>query len=242
TVLEPVRPPLHPVQVVGQRPLAGAVHVDDEQLQVVLLLAVAAEDDLLAVRREKGTAVVALRGVRQLADVLAVAVHDVQLEVLLPASFGAEGDLLAVGRVTALGVVAVRVGQALQAGAVGVRLEDRHVGVEVPLVVAALAGLALLVAQAVLLLVLLLRVGVEVAAGEDDLLAVGREIAARRLADAGADADRPAGLQVRREDLVERVAAVLLLGLEDDRLAVRGEVALAGADEVLRDLADVLEV
>src|SRR6185503_341692 len=103
-------------------------------------------------------------------------------------------------------VVAFRVGQALQAGAVGVGLEDRHVRIEVPLVAAAHAGLLLLLALLVLLGVVAFRIGVEVAAGEDDLLAVGREEAARRLADAGADAGDAAGRQVLGEDLIERIA------------------------------------
>src|SRR5262249_16766511 len=135
--------PLHPVEVLGQLPLVLAVGVDHVQLQVVLLLAVAAEDDALAVGREERAAVVALRGVRQLADVGAVAVHDVQLEILLAAAVGAEDDLLAVGRVAALGVVALLLGELLQAAAVGVGLEDRHVRVEAPLVAAWLALLLL---------------------------------------------------------------------------------------------------
>src|SRR5262249_23234479 len=146
----------------------------------------------------------------------------------------------AVGRVAALGVVALPLGQLLEAAAVGVGLEDGHVRVEVPLVAARLA--LLLLAQPVLLGLLLLGVGVEVAAGEDDLLAVGGEVAARGLADAGADAADAAGLQVHGEDLVERVAALLLLGLEDDGLAVGREVALAGADEILGELLDIGEV
>src|SRR5262249_34777750 len=129
--------------------------------------------------------------------------------------------------------------EALQAGAVGVGLEDVHVRVEVPLVAPPAAALAVLLAAAVLLGVAGPGLGVEVAAGEDHLLAVGPEVGAGRLADAGADAGRAAALQVRREDLVERVAGPLLLGLEDDRVAVGREVALAGADEVVGQLADV---
>ncbi len=45
-VLVPVRRPVDPLVVCRQRLLAGAVGVDDVELQVVLLLAVAAEDDL----------------------------------------------------------------------------------------------------------------------------------------------------------------------------------------------------
>src|SRR5581483_10820318 len=118
--------------------------------------------------------------------VLAVGVHDVQFQVLLAGAVRAEDDVLAVGRVAALGVVALRPGQPAQVAAVGVGLEDVHERVEVPFVGAAPAGLAVLLALAVLGLLLLFGVGVEVAAGEDDLLAVGPEVAARRLADAGA--------------------------------------------------------
>ena len=65
--------------------------------------------------------------VRELADVLAVGIHDVQLQVILAAAIGAEDDLLAVGRIAPLGVVSLRIGQAFQAGAVGVCLENVHV-------------------------------------------------------------------------------------------------------------------
>src|SRR5215210_6345820 len=47
------------------------------------------------------------------------------------------------------------------------------------------------------------------------------------------------GRQVLDEDLVERVAGVLLLGLVDDLRPVRREVPLAGPDEVGRQLLDV---
>src|SRR5262249_36674105 len=106
----------------------------------------------------------------------------------------------------------------------------------------ALAGLHVLLALLVLGLVLLLGVGVKVTAGEDDLLAVGPEVGAGGLADAGADAAELAGVEIHDEDLVERVAGPLLLGLEDDPLAVGREVALAGANEILRHLSDVGEV
>src|SRR5207237_554597 len=123
---------------------------------------------------------------------------------------------------------------------VGVGLEDVHGGVEVPAVAARLTLFAL--AQLVLLGLFLLGVGVEVAAGEDNLLAVGGEVTAGRLADAGADAAVIALFRVADVNLVEGVAAVLLLGLEDDLFAVGGEIALAGADEIARHLADVGEV
>src|SRR5262249_31754604 len=152
----------------------------------------------------------------------------------------AEDDLLAVGRVAPLGVVAVGVGQAFQVGAVGVGLEDVHGRVEVPAVRPPLA--LLLLTQAGFLGPRLFCVGVGVAAGEDDLLAVGPEVGAGSLADAGADAAVGAAVEVHDEDLVERVAGVLLLGLEDDLLHVRREVALAGPDEILGELADVVQI
>src|SRR5262249_12432846 len=154
-----------------------AVGVDDVDLQMVLLLAVAAEDHALAVGREERAAVVAARGPGQLPHVLAVGVHDVQLEVLRPAPVGAEDDVLGVGRVRALGVVAGGGREPLQGAAVlGVGLEDVEERVEVPDVAAALAGLLLLGALAELLGVVLAGLGVEVGAGEEDLLAVGAEV------------------------------------------------------------------
>src|SRR5262249_48343078 len=57
---------------------------------------------------------------------------------------------------------------------------------------------------------------------------------------AWADALKPARRQLHDENLVEGVLA-LLLGLKDDPRLVGREVALAGANEVARDLADVLE-
>src|SRR5262249_27116240 len=152
--------------------------------------------------REERAAVVAARRPGQLADVATVAVHDVEFEVVLAAAVGAEDDVFAVRREAALGVVALGVGQPLQAAAVGVGLEDVHVRVEVPLVGPTLAGRLLLLARLVLLGVPVLGVRVEVAAGEDDLLAVGGEVGAGRLADAGADAAELAALQVHDEDLV----------------------------------------
>src|SRR5581483_11725435 len=106
-----------------------------------------------------------------------------------------------------------------------------HVRVEVPAVAAALLRLLLLLALLALRGVMRLRLRVEVAAGEEDLLAVGPEIAAGRLADARADPADHAALQLHDEHLVERVLP-LLLGLEDDLLGVGREVPLAGADEV----------
>ena len=80
------------------------------------------------------------------------------------------------------------------------------------------------------------------AAGEDDFLAVGREIGAGRLADAGTDAANAAGFQILHEDLIKGIAAIFFLGLEDDGFAVGREVALAGADEVPGDLTDVFQM
>src|SRR5207244_3053328 len=105
-ILMPIRGPENPIVVVGEGAFAAAVHVDDVKLQVVLLLAVAAKDNALAVGREERSAVVAAGGARELPHVAAVGVHDVQLEVLLTRAIGAEDDLLAVGRIGAFGVVA----------------------------------------------------------------------------------------------------------------------------------------
>src|SRR5436853_4981171 len=96
---------------------------------------------------------------------------------------GAENNLLAIGRVTSLGVVAARIGQALEARAVGVRLENVHVGVEVPLIPPAPALLFLLIPELVFLGVMLARLGIEVRAGKEDLLAVGGEVTACGLAE-----------------------------------------------------------
>src|SRR5262249_40922995 len=132
-VLVAVRGPLYAVRIVRRLPLTAALGVYGIELETIYFLAIAAEDDALAIGREERAAVVAARRVRQLADVLAVLVHDVQFKVFRASAIGAEDDLLAVGRVAALGVVAGRVGQALQAAAVGIGLEDVEVGVEVPL-------------------------------------------------------------------------------------------------------------
>src|SRR5262249_43826237 len=88
----------------------------------------------------------------------------------------------------------------------------------------------------------LLGFGIEMAAGEDDLLAVWMECGAGGAAHAGADAAEVAGLQILDKDLVERVARLLLLGLEDDFRPVRRKVAFLGADEAEGHLFDVLQV
>src|SRR5262249_22331545 len=78
-VLVPERSPEHPLVVRGQRLLAGAVYVDDIQLEPVLLLAVGAEDDLRAIRAQERPAVVALGlAVSDLLRAGAVGVHDEQ--------------------------------------------------------------------------------------------------------------------------------------------------------------------
>src|SRR5262249_10177566 len=130
----------------------------------------------------------------------------------------------------------------LEIAAVGVGLEDRHVRVEVPRVAPALASTLFLLALLQFLGVFVLRVGIEVTAGEDDLLAVRPEVAARRLADTGADTAKLARVQVQDEYLIKRIARVLFFRLEDDLLAVRREVAFAGAREILGDLMNVLQV
>src|SRR5205807_7526142 len=120
--------------------------------------------------------------------------------------------------------------------------EDVHVAIEVPLVAAALAALPVLVTLAILVGIVLARLGIEMAAGEEDLLAVGPEVAAGGLAHARADAAITAAWQVHDEDLVKGIAGTLLLGLEDDLLAVGREVPLTGPDEIKGDLTNVREV
>src|SRR5262249_9499184 len=122
---------------------------------------------------------------------------------------------------------------------VRVGLEDRHVRIEIPLIPPTFAGALLFVALLVFLGVFCFRVWIEVAAGEDDLLAVRPEIAARRLAHAGADAADSAGAQGLTENLIERISGVLFFRLEYDLLAVRRKIPLSGAREVFRHLADV---
>ena len=70
-----VRAPIDLVEILGQLHFAFAVHGDGEELQHVLLVAVAAEDDPLPVRREERPAVIA-GNVGQLPDVRAVSIHD----------------------------------------------------------------------------------------------------------------------------------------------------------------------
>src|SRR5262245_41706813 len=118
---------------------------------MVLLLAVAAKDDALAVGGAEGAAVIASRRVRERADVFAVGVHDIELEVVGAAAVGAEDDVLAVGRVAALGVVAGGVREAFEAGAVHVGFENVHGGIEIPKIAAALVGAPLLVAAPIFL-------------------------------------------------------------------------------------------
>src|SRR5262249_39544842 len=139
-------------------------------------------------------------------------------------------------------IVAGRIRQAAQAGAVGVGLENVHVWVEIPLVAAALARAALLRPAFVLRGVLLLGVGVEMAAGKDDFLAIRGEITARGLAHTRADTANASAGQVHRENLIKGVTAVLFLRLENDRLSVWREVTLAGPSEIVGDLADTVKV
>src|SRR5262249_50088842 len=97
----------------------------------------------------------------------------------------------------------------------------------------------ILLALLVFLGVFVLGVRIEMSAGEDDLLAVGPEVAARRLADAGADATKPASLKVHHEDLIKRIARILFLGLKTNLLTVGREISFAGASKFLGDLANV---
>src|SRR5438105_8430830 len=80
------------------------------------------------------------------------------------------------------------------------------------------------------------------AASEDDLLGVWPKVAACRRADARANAMIDTRVQLHDEDLVKRIAGALLFRLENDLRAVGREITLAGADEVVRHLANVPEV
>ena len=197
----PVGGPVH-AHVVGQRHVVLAVDADGVDLQEAFLLAVAAKDHPLAVGRDERSAVVAGR-VGQLPHVGAVGVHHVQVGIAV--AVAAKGDLLAVGRIGAFGVVALGVGELLQVLAVEIGLEDVRVGIEVPLVAAALAGALVFGLLLALLLLGLRQLGVEMARGENQLLAVGREVAARRAAAAGADQLRLAAGQRLLVDLVEGI-------------------------------------
>src|SRR6476661_10567824 len=75
------------------------------------------------------------------------------------------------------------------------------------------------------------------ARGEEDSLAVRREIAAGRASAAGADALGTAAGQRLGVNLIERV--IERLSLIDDLLAVGREIAFARFDEAAGDLADV---
>ena len=76
----------------------------------------------------------------------------------------------------------------------------------------------------------------------DDLLAVRPEVRAGRFADARADPAVLARLQVQDEDLVEGVAGVLFLGLEDDLPLVGRKIALAGPDEISSQLPGIFQM
>src|SRR5438105_6744549 len=97
-------------------------------------------------------------------------------------------------------------GQTLQSGAVGVGLEDVHIRIEIPLIAAPPAGALFLFAMAVFLGVMLLGVGIKMAAGENDFLAVRREVTAGRPPDAGTDPAVLPGVEVHDKNLIERVA------------------------------------
>src|SRR5262245_45846033 len=116
----PVGGPVDDVAVGGELFFVGAVDVHDEDLQVIVLFAVGAEDDALAVGREEGTAVVAGL-VGELLDAGAVGVHDEDVGVA--SAVAGEDEEFAVWREGALGVVAGRVGHVLEVLAVEVRRE-----------------------------------------------------------------------------------------------------------------------
>src|SRR5205823_4093844 len=136
------------------------------------------ENDLLAVGREERPAIVAAGRVRQLADILAVRVHNMQFQIVLAGAVGAENNLFAVGGVRTFGVVAGGMGQVLQAGAVGLGLENIHERIKVPDVFPLFLGLLFLGPQFVFLAVMLFRVRVEMAAGENHLCLLRMKIGA----------------------------------------------------------------
>src|SRR5207302_11214412 len=86
------------------------------------------------------------------------------------------------------------------------------------------------------------RIGIEVAAGEDDLLAVGPEVTARRPASARTDSSITAGIKVHDKDLIERIACAFFFRLEDNLLHVRRKVTLPGTHKIVAHLADVPQV
>ena len=124
----PVGAPVDGV-VVGVLLFVFAVDIDDEELEQVVLFSVGAEDDAFAVRGDEGSAVVA-GGMGQTEYIRAVGVHGVEFHVA--GAVAGEGDLFAGAVEGAFGVVAFFSGEAFEVGAVGVGLEDVHMGVEVP--------------------------------------------------------------------------------------------------------------
>ena len=76
--------------------------------------------------------------------------------------------------------------------------------------------------------------------GEQHLVGARSEEGAGRLADAGRDPVGVAGGEIEDVDLEERIAG-FALALEDERLAVRGEIALAGTTAFVGELPGIGE-
>ena len=135
--------------------------------------------------------------------------------------------------------------------AIEIALVDFHVRIEIPLIASLGAGFGVGFVLPPLRGFGVGQVRIEVAAGEDNALAIGSEEAAGGAVAAGADelgfaisfsAFRlpPSDLvEPQRVNLVEHVLA--RHALEDDRAAVWGEVSFARLGEVESDLLDVLQ-
>src|SRR5262249_55931670 len=165
--------------------------------------------------------------------------HDIYFEI--PIALRTENDLLPIRRITPFGIITRSVCQASESGAVKVRLKHIHERVEIPLVAPTDPRLPILFTLRELFRLMLPRVGIQVAAGEDDFFAGWMKVGASGLADARAHAPVFTTFQLHDKDLVEWVVA-LFFRLEDNLLAVRGEIALAGTYEVVGKLLDVVEM
>src|SRR5690349_21048454 len=223
----PVRPPVDALRV-GELLFVFAVDSDDINLQPFGLFAVAAKNDPLLIGRNERAAVIA-GGIRDLTNVRAVGIH--QIDVGVAVAIAAKGDELAVFGIDPFGVVAGRVGQAAEDIAVEIGFEEVHVRIEVPFVAAADAGFFVILLLLAFGGLSLIEMRVEMARGEENPLAIGREIAAGSAAAAGADAlgangsghgQDASATERLRVNLIKRI--VERLGLIDDLLAVGREV------------------
>ena len=226
----------------------GAIRAHGVDVGVQPFLVEAAPDDSFAVDREERAAVVA-GGFGQPRLVAAVGVHDVDLAEVGGIGFQAlavflrqalrrvgaaqrcEDDPCAVGGIGSLGVVARCVGQPLETGSVTFGGEHVHVLVVVPVVAALLARSA----ELALFTLPGLRLGIEMRRREQHAIRSRTEERAGGLADAGRNTVGVPGGEIEMVDLEERIAG-FPLALEDERLAVGGEVAFTGAASLEGDL------